>query len=68
ALKLPPLESYSDYKEALRFKEHLSYKLGNAFLKAYKNVWGGGIIKYIFIDVPRIKREWREKQKEKKCY
>ncbi|MBX7546155.1 hypothetical protein K4G58_07455, partial [Helicobacter sp. Faydin-H64] len=64
-LKLPPLESYSDYKEALRFKEHLSYKLGNAFLKAYKNVWGGGIIKYIFIDVPRIKREWREKQKEK---
>ncbi|MBX7491137.1 alpha-2,3-sialyltransferase, partial [Helicobacter sp. Faydin-H70] len=42
ALKLPPLESYSDYKEALRFKEHLSYKLGNAFLKAYKNVWGGG--------------------------
>ncbi|MFB1646730.1 sugar transferase, partial [Campylobacter sp. MRC_CM1] len=28
SLKLPPLESYPDYNEALKFKEHLSYKLG----------------------------------------
>ncbi|MBZ7975270.1 glycosyltransferase family 2 protein, partial [Campylobacter sp. RM9754] len=28
SLKLPPLESYADYNEALKFKEHLSYKLG----------------------------------------
>ena len=33
-LKLPPLESYPDYKEALKLKNHLSYKLGEAILKA----------------------------------
>ncbi|EOH2227454.1 glycosyltransferase family 2 protein, partial [Campylobacter jejuni] len=27
-LKLPPLENYPDYQEALKYKEHLSYKLG----------------------------------------
>ncbi|MBZ7929213.1 glycosyltransferase family 2 protein, partial [Campylobacter sp. RM10542] len=36
SLKLPPLESYPDYNEALKFKEHLSYKLGKALLKAFK--------------------------------
>ncbi|EQB5511296.1 capsular polysaccharide synthesis protein, partial [Campylobacter coli] len=30
SLKLPPLENYPDYKEALKFKNHLSYKLGQA--------------------------------------
>ncbi|WP_260604795.1 hypothetical protein [Campylobacter sp. MIT 99-7217] len=62
SLKLPPLETYSDYKEALKIKEHLSYKLGEAWIKAYNNVWGGGIVKFLFIDVPRIKREFREKK------
>ncbi|WP_104722496.1 glycosyltransferase family 2 protein [Helicobacter mesocricetorum] len=35
-LKLPPLESYSDYKESLKIKTTLSYKLGEALIKAYK--------------------------------
>ncbi|NDJ28022.1 hypothetical protein GW575_08730 [Campylobacter sp. MIT 19-121] len=42
SLKLPPLETYADYKEALKLKEHLSYKLGEAFIKAYNNRWKGG--------------------------
>ncbi|EOH9930725.1 sulfotransferase family 2 domain-containing protein, partial [Campylobacter coli] len=33
-LKLPPLESYPDYKEALKEKECLTYKLGEALIKA----------------------------------
>jgi hypothetical protein len=33
-LKLPPLESYPDYQEALKYKNHLSYKLGEALIKA----------------------------------
>ncbi|ENF1142669.1 hypothetical protein ABQH23_001541 [Campylobacter coli] len=43
SLKLPPLESYPDYKEALKFKNHLSYKLGEALIKASNNWYGGGI-------------------------
>ncbi|TQR28854.1 hypothetical protein DMB92_08950 [Campylobacter sp. MIT 99-7217] len=60
---LPPLETYSDYKEALKIKEHLSYKLGEAWIKAYKNWYKGGFIKFIFIDVPRIKREFQKAKK-----
>ncbi|EOZ7892729.1 alpha-2,3-sialyltransferase, partial [Campylobacter coli] len=43
SLKLPPLESYPDYKEALKLKNHLSYKLGEALIKASNNWYGGGI-------------------------
>ena len=32
-LKPLPLESYGDYYEALKYKEHLSYKLGQALIK-----------------------------------
>ncbi|WP_104722618.1 glycosyltransferase family 2 protein [Helicobacter mesocricetorum] len=32
-LKLPALENYADYEEALKVKEHLSYRLGEAMLK-----------------------------------
>ncbi|TQR28850.1 hypothetical protein DMB92_08925 [Campylobacter sp. MIT 99-7217] len=52
-------------KEKEKIKEHLSYKLGEALIKAYNNVWGGGIVKFLFIDVPRIKREFREKRDKK---
>lgn len=63
-LKLPKLESYADYKEALKYKEHLSFKLGSALIEAQK-VGGGGIIKFIFHDVPRIKREFRERNESR---
>ena len=42
-LKLLPLETYGDYEEALKIKEHLSYKLGLALIKANNNLWGGGL-------------------------
>ncbi|HHY1328676.1 TPA: glycosyltransferase family 2 protein, partial [Campylobacter jejuni] len=35
-LKLPPLENYPDYQEALKYKEHLSYKLGKILLESFK--------------------------------
>ncbi|WP_232364898.1 hypothetical protein [Campylobacter aviculae] len=47
SLKLPPLESYPDYKEALKFKEHLSYKLGQALIKANNNWYGGGVYQIV---------------------
>lgn len=46
SLKLPPLEDYPDYKEALKEKECLTYKLGEALIKASNNWYGGGISNY----------------------
>lgn len=56
-LALPPLETYPDYNEALKEKECFTYKLGQEFIKASKNWYGGGYIKFMFKDVPRLKRE-----------
>ncbi|HEB9428218.1 TPA: hypothetical protein RZK49_000577 [Campylobacter coli] len=56
-LALPPLESYADYKEALKEKECFTYKLGEAFIKAHKNWYKGGYLKFYFKDMPRIKKE-----------
>ncbi|HID0200225.1 hypothetical protein [Campylobacter coli] len=42
SLKLPPLESYPDYKEALKFKNQFSYKLGEALIQANKTWYKGG--------------------------
>ncbi|RTJ93488.1 hypothetical protein C3H43_06605 [Campylobacter jejuni] len=55
-LALPPLETYPDYNEALKEKECFTYKLGEAFIKASKNWYKGGYIKFILKDVPRLKR------------
>lgn len=48
SLKLPPLESYEDYKEALKYKNHLSYRLGEALIEANRTWWRGGYIKFLF--------------------
>ncbi|EAI3654388.1 glycosyltransferase family 2 protein, partial [Campylobacter jejuni] len=42
-LALPPLETYPDYNEALKEKECFTYKLGEEFIKASKNWYGGGV-------------------------
>lgn len=47
SLKLPRLESYADYQEALKFKEHLSYKLGKALIRASNNWYGGGVYQIV---------------------
>ncbi|HGG0651540.1 TPA: hypothetical protein ACJEZW_000765 [Campylobacter jejuni] len=43
SLKLPSLENYPDYKEALKEKECFTYKLGEALIRANNNWYGGGI-------------------------
>lgn len=62
SLKLPPLESYPDYKEALKEKECLTYKLGEALIKASNNWYGGGYIK-LLLEIRKLKKEFREKEK-----
>ena len=48
-----------NYQKALNTKNHLSYKLGQALIKANKNWYKGGYIKFIF-EVMRIKKEHRK--------
>ncbi|EOH7216221.1 TPA: hypothetical protein ACX8DN_001152 [Campylobacter coli] len=60
SLKLPPLESYPDYKEALKEKECLTYKLGEALIRANNNWYGGGYIK-LLLEIRKLKREFRKK-------
>ncbi|EKP1908563.1 hypothetical protein P3G11_001903 [Campylobacter coli] len=63
-LALPPLESYPDYKEALKEKECLTYKLGEALIKASNNWYGGGYIK-LWFEIRKLKREFKRKQYNK---
>ena len=46
----------NNYQKALNTKNHLSYKLGAALIKADKNWYKGGYIKFIF-EVIRINKE-----------
>ncbi|MCH5322928.1 MAG: hypothetical protein J1E31_05075 [Helicobacter sp.] len=57
-LALPPLESYLDYQEALKEKECFTYKLGEAFIKAYKSWYKGGLIKFYF-EAKALEREFK---------
>ncbi|ENY5662839.1 hypothetical protein [Campylobacter coli] len=61
SLKLPPLESYPDYKEALKEKECFTYKLGEALIRANNNWYGGGYIK-LWFEIGKLKREFRNKK------
>ncbi len=55
-LKVPELKSYSDYEDALRLKNHLSYNLGKALIEANKNWYKGRYVKFIF-EVIKIKKD-----------
>ena len=59
SLKLPPLESYHDYQESLKEKECLTYKLGEAFIKADKTWYKGGYVKLLF-EIGKLKRKFKK--------
>ena len=66
-LKLPKLESYKDYKEALKEKECFTYKLGEALMKADKTWYKGGYIALMF-EVGRLNGELAKKRElRNKC-
>lgn len=49
-----------DCQKALhRHENFLSYKLGNALIKAYKDKWRGGLFKFFFCDAWRIYRDFK---------
>lgn len=53
------LENFSDYEEALRYKNYFSYKLGNALIQAHKNWYKGGYINFYF-KVLKIKKDFKK--------
>ncbi len=59
-LTLPPLESYPDYKEALKEKECFTYKLGEALIRADKEWYKGGYIK-LWFEIRKLKKEFGKK-------
>ncbi|MCR8696650.1 MULTISPECIES: hypothetical protein [Campylobacter] len=62
-LKLAPLESYPDYNEAIKIKNDLSYKLGEALIKANNIgfISGGGI--WLLFEIRRIIKEFKKAKK-----
>lgn len=58
--KIKELET--NYQKAIKVKNHLSYKLGQALIKANKNWYKGGYIKFIF-EAMKIKKEHKNKDK-----
>lgn len=48
-------------QKALSIKSHLSYQLGQALIKAYKNKWGGGFVKFLF-EAYCIVREFKKRK------
>ncbi|GMM10551.1 hypothetical protein I12421_09280 [Campylobacter lari] len=61
SFKLPPLENYSDYREALKVKESFAYRLGSICIKSYKNWYMGGLFSMIF-EVYKLKRNFKKKK------
>ncbi len=57
---LPPLEAYPDYQEALKEKECLTYKLGQALIRADKEWYKGGYIK-LWFEIRKLKRKFIKK-------
>lgn len=55
SLVLPPLEQYPDYKEAIKYKGHFLYKLGQALIKANQTWYKGGYIK-LWFEIKKLKR------------
>lgn len=48
---LPPIHTYADAYEAERYKQHLSYKLGQAFLKHIKTPWGWFVLPFALASI-----------------
>lgn len=55
------LEDCLDYSEALKIKNYFFYKLGSALIKAHKNWYKGGYVKFWF-DVYKLKKELKNKK------
>ena len=69
ALKLPKLESYADYEDALKEKQCYTYKLGEALMEADKTWLKGGYL-WFYFESKRLKKLYlknKENNKAENC-
>ncbi|MCR8706008.1 hypothetical protein CAMP5121_08045, partial [Campylobacter sp. 2352 PW] len=59
-LVLPKIKEYADYQEAIRLKESITYRLGQALIQANKTWYGGGYVRLLF-EIRKLKREYCDK-------
>nr|WP_139847771.1 hypothetical protein [Campylobacter jejuni] len=57
-LKYPSLEACSDYEQALRYKFHLSYMLGEVLIKADVNKFKDGYF-FLFKNIEQTKKDYK---------
>ncbi|WHN18047.1 DUF2972 domain-containing protein [Campylobacter jejuni] len=57
-LKYPSLEACSDYEQALKYKFHLSYMLGEVLIKAYQTWYKGGGFK-LKNNIKKVNKEFQ---------
>ncbi|EAI3822669.1 hypothetical protein YN80_07920 [Campylobacter coli] len=60
SLKLPPLEEYPDYEEAIKFKNHLSYQLGQILISSFK-FWYKGKIFTLPFKMMKLYKNFKQK-------
>ncbi|MDD6055082.1 MAG: hypothetical protein PUB96_00825 [Helicobacteraceae bacterium] len=60
-LRLPSLDSFSDYDKAVREKNCLTYKLGEALIYANKSWYKGGYI-WLLFEAQRLKAVYKSKK------
>ncbi|MFG5113726.1 hypothetical protein O8I40_06900, partial [Campylobacter lari] len=58
---LPPLEECLDYKEVLKIQNGLPYKIGISLIKANKEWYKGGYIKFWY-NLYQLKKEFKDKK------
>ncbi|TKX30605.1 hypothetical protein [Campylobacter estrildidarum] len=59
--RLPILESYADYQEALKEKESLEYRLGQILMHSYKTWYKGGLFK-LWFEINKLNKEFKSKK------
>jgi hypothetical protein len=57
--KLPPIHTYADARDAERYKQHLSYRLGEIFIKHSKTPWGWLILPFALRSAVKAFKEGR---------
>ncbi|EAI7268448.1 TPA: hypothetical protein ACH5II_000558 [Campylobacter lari] len=55
-LKKNHIQKCFDYQEAVKIQNFFSYRLGSCFIKACKNWYKGGIVKFLFYDLKLLKK------------
>ena len=60
------LTQFKQTQDEAAYKNYLSFKLGQALINAYKNLWRGDLLKFFFYEAFKIRKEHKDAIKRKK--